>query len=138
VNNLKAGSTRLINELVQLSTEDLCKPVSPPPHCPRLKLLPACQFVHNRYGPMIAPQLLCHPIRWNPPEVTVNDSVVSSVGWLQVSLSQLKSRLSKVEPGATKACCHLYLSPELPPKSKTGKCVITERSRSHSIVLFSL
>jgi len=143
----KAGLTKLItddfqqrtNELVRLSTEDLNKLLSPPPHCPRLQFPLACQFVHDRYGSIIASHLLCHPTRWNPPEPTVDDVTVSLVNWLQLSINQLKSRLSKVELSAIKACCDLYLSPESSPKSKTGKYgVVAECFRSRSVFLFSL
>ena len=143
----KAGLTKLIlddfrrqtNELVQLSTKDICKLVSPPPRCPRLQLPLVCQFVHNRYGTAIASHLLCQPTRWDPPESTVDNATVSSVNWLQVPVSQLKSRLSKVDHNVIKACCELYLSPESPPKSKTGKYgVVAERFRLRSIFLFNL
>lgn len=36
-------------------------------------------------------------------------------------------------------CCDLYLSPESPPKSKTGKyTVVAERFRTRSLFLFSI
>jgi hypothetical protein len=143
----KAGLTKLImddfrrktSELVQLSTDDLHRLVSPPPHCSRLQLPLLCQFVHNRYGTVIASHLLCQPTRWDPPEPTIDDTSVSSVNWLQVPVNQLKSRLSKVDLGVIKACCDQFLSPESPPKSKTGKySVVVERFRSRSILLFGL
>jgi len=142
----KIGLTKLImddfrqhtNELMRLSTEDLRKLVSPP-DCARLQLPLVCQLVRNRYGSVIASHLLCDPTRWDPPEATVTDAIVTSVHWLQVPLNQLKSRLSKVELDEIKACCDLYLSPELSPKSKTGKySVVAERFRSRSVFLFSL
>ena len=143
----KAGFKKLImddfqqhtNELVRLSTEALYQLVSPPPHCPKIRLPLICQFVHERYGPTVASHLLCHSTRWNPPDSMVDNTLLSSVDWLQVPVHQLKSRLSKVEFGAVQACCHLYLSPGPPPKSKTGKyTVVAERFRSRSVFLFGL
>ena len=97
-----------------------------------------CQFVHNRYCTAIASHLLCQLIRWDPPpEPTIGDTSVSSVNWLQVPVNQLKSRLSKIDLGVIKACCDQYLSPESPPKPKTGKySVVVERFRSCLILLF--
>ena len=143
----KAGLTKLImedfrrqvNQLVGLSTEDLCKIVSPPPNCPRLLLLLTCQFVHNRYGTVIASHLLCQPTRWDPPELTADDTTVSSVSWLQIPVNQLKSRLLKVDLSAIKVCCDLYLAPESLPKSKTTKySVVTKHFRLCSIFLIGL
>ena len=144
----KAGLIKLImddfgrqtKELLRLSTEDLYKLIiSPPPHCPRLQLPLVCQFVHNRYGTTIASHLLCPPTRWDPPESTADDVTVSSVNWLQVPVNHLKSRLSNVGLGMIKTCCDLYLAPESPPKTKTGRYgVVAEHFRSRSISLFGL
>ena len=48
----------------------------------------ACQFVHSRYGAVVASHLLCEPIRWDPPKSIANHVVVSSVNWLQTSIDQ--------------------------------------------------
>jgi len=100
------------NQLVWLSPEDLCKTMSPPHHCLKLKLLLACQFVHNQYRSTVTPHLLCQPTHWNPLELMTGDAAVPSVDWLQIPINQLKSCLSKVDLGVIKACCDLYLSPE--------------------------
>ena len=143
----KAGLIKLImddfrrqtNELVRLSVEALRELVSFPAHCPRFQFSLLCQFVHNRYGGVIAPHLLCDSTRWDPPEITADDATIHSVNWLQVPVNQLKSRLSKVDPSVIKTCCDLYLSPALSPKSKTEKYgVITSCFRSRSTFLFDL
>ena len=62
----KAGLTQLImddfreqtSRLVHSSPEDIYELVSPPPHFPRLVLPLVCQFIHNQYGSVTAPQLL--------------------------------------------------------------------------------
>ena len=57
--------------------------------------------------------------------------------WLRVPVDHLKSHLSKVDTGAIKACCDLYLSPNCTPKLKTGRYgIIVERFRSRSLFLF--
>ena len=130
---------RQTNELVRLSIEELRKLVSPPAHCPRSQFPLLCQFVHNRYGSTIASHLLCQSTRWDPPEITADDATICSVNWLQVPVNQLKSCLSKVDPGVIKICCDLYLSPVSSPKSKTKKySVITGRFRSRLTFLFDL
>ena len=69
----------------------------------------------------------------------MDDTVIFSVDWLRVPVDQLKSRLSKVNPGVIKACCDLYLSPKISPKSKTARYdVIAKRFRCRSVLLFSL
>ena len=95
----KAGLTKLIvdgfgrqsNELVRLSIEALYEFVSPPLHFPKLQLPLVCQFVHSRYGAVVASHLLCEPIRWDPPKSIANHVAVSSVNWLQASIDQLTS-----------------------------------------------
>ena len=94
-----------MNELVQLSTENLCRLAFPPPHFPRLQasITAGVQFCAQPLCPHYrAAAVVPSGTRWNLPEAMENDSVVSSISWLQVPLSQLKSRLSKVEPGAIK------------------------------------
>ena len=48
----------------------------------------------------------------------VDEAVVSSVNWLQVTVDQLKSGVSKVDLSMTRKCCNLYLSHNSPPKIK--------------------
>ena len=126
-------------ELVGLSTEELCGLASPPANGPILQLPLVCQLVHKRYGPEVAPQLLCEPTRWNPPEFTEGDAIVPSVNWLEIPVDHLKVRLSKVDSSAIKACCDLYPSRDPTPKSKSAKySAIVERFRSCSLFLFRL
>jgi len=105
------------NQLVRLSTEDLCKVVSPPPDRSRLQLPLTCQFVHNRYSTTIASHLPCQQTRWDPPEQITDNVTVLPVNWLQVPVNQHKSRLSKVDASVIRGCCNLYLSPEAPPQT---------------------
>ena len=131
--------SRQTTELVKLSTEELHKLASPPAGYPRFLLPLVCHLVHERYGPVVAPQLLCEPTRWNPPELMEGDAIVASVNWLQVPIDGLKSRLSKVDSSVIKMCCDLYLSPNPTPRSKTEKYgVIAERFRFRSLFLFHL
>ena len=143
----KARLTKLImddlgqqtNGLVQLSIEELYERVSPPLHFLKLQLLLACQFVHSRYGAVVASHLLCEPIHWDPPKLIANHIAVSSVNWLHTSIDQLKLRLSKVDPSAIKMCCQVYLSPKSLPKSKTGRYgVVAEWFWLCSLSLFGL
>ena len=41
----------------------------------------------------------------------VDEAVVSSVNWLQVTVDQFKSGVSKVDLSMTRKCCDLYLHP---------------------------
>jgi hypothetical protein len=54
--------------LIQSSTADLYRLASPASDS-NCRLLPVCQVVHNRYGNVVASQLLSSPARWNPPQV---------------------------------------------------------------------
>ena len=143
----KAGLTKFImddfsrqaRELVRLSAEELHDLASPPANCPKLQLPLVCQLLHRRYGPAVAPLLLCDSTRWNPPESTEDDMIVSSVNWLQVPIEHLKLRLSKVDSSVIKLCCDLYLSPNQTPKSKAQRySVLAERFRSRSRFLFRI
>ena len=141
----KADYVRLIrddfsqqtNRLIQSSTPDLLRLVSPPADhsTPRLSLV--CQVIHDRYGVVVASQLLCSPARWNPPEFATN--VTSPPAWFQTPLTQLKSRLTKVDPGTFKDCCALYAAPDPVPKSKKDRYdLVIKRFRARSSYLLSL
>lgn len=61
--------SRHTKELIQLSTEGLHNSMSPLANCLKLQLPLVCHLVHKRYGPEVAPHLLCDSTRWNPPPV---------------------------------------------------------------------
>ena len=142
VNLIESDFARQTNELIRLSNSDLLQHVSvsplardPTPQPCRFSLV--CQFVHNRYGAVVASQLLCSQARWNPPEVPEDE--ISQLVWLQTPLTQLRSRLAKVDTGTIKACCDLYFAPSPAPNSKTGRCnAMVQRFRARSLYLVSL
>jgi len=77
-----------------------------------------CRFLHNRYSTVVVAHLLGQPIQLGSPKTA--SGRCSLFGKLATSpVSQLKSRLSKVDLGVVKECCGLYLSPESPPGEYT-------------------
>ena len=102
-----------MKQLIQSSTPDLLQSVLTPSGHSAPQLSSVCQFIHNRYG-TIASQLLCSRTRWNPPEVA-NDGISQPV-WFQTLVTELRSRLTKVDAGAIKSCCDLYVAPNPTPE----------------------
>ena len=124
-------------QLMKLSTPDLLRSVLLPTGCltPRLSLV--CLFIHNQYGAVIASQLLSSQTCWKPPELAGNG--IPSPAWFQTPVTQLRSRLAKVDSGVIKDCCTVYLAPDPTPKSKTGRYdLIIERFRTRLLYLLSL
>ena len=77
---IKNDFARQANQLMGSSTQDLLRHVSPPAGHPTLRLPLVCRFIHNRYGPVVASQLLCSQHVENSP---------SDRGWnLSASLVQ--------------------------------------------------
>jgi hypothetical protein len=143
----KAGYIKLIQEdfvrqthqLVLCSTPELLQQLSVPPPAsdftPRLLLI--CQLIHNRYGSIVASQLLCSPARWNPSPVTEDGT--PQPGWLQTPITQLRSRLLKAGTETIRECCDLYATPDRAPKLKTERYdLIIGRFRARSLNLLSL
>ena len=141
----KAGYIKLIEDdfvrqtqqLVLWSTPDLLQRVSvPASDCtPRLSLI--CQLIHNRYGSIVASQLLCSPARWNPSPVM--EEGTPQPGWFQTPITQLRSRLSKAGTETIRECCDLYAIPDRAPKLKTERYdLIIERFRARALYLMSL
>ena len=137
INVIQNDFARQTNQLIQLSTPDLLRRVSPPVGHSTSRFLLVCQFIHDRYGTAIASQLLCSKARWNPPDV--GEDQILRPTWFQTPLTQLRSRLAKVDAGEIKSCCGLYLAPDPVPKSKTDKYnTIIQRFRARSLYLLSL
>ena len=64
---IKNDFARQANQLTGSSTQDLLRHVSPPAGHPTLRLPLVCRFIHNRYGPVVASQLLCSQHVENSP-----------------------------------------------------------------------
>ena len=142
INIIESDFARQTNELIRLSTTDLLQRVSVSPLACDPTLQPCrfslvCQFIQNRYRTVVASQLLCSQARWNSPEVP--EDKVSQPAWLQTPLTQLRSRLAKVNTVTIRACCDLYLAPSPAPSSKTDRCdVMIQQFRARSLYLVSL
>ena len=121
INLIESDFMLQTNQLMRLSTPDLLRSVAVSPSIgessPRLSLI--CRFIHNRYGTVIASQLLCSPTRWNPPEMT--ESGTPQPAWLNTPVTQLRSRLTRVDAGTVKKYCDMYAVPDPTPKSKTER-----------------
>ena len=119
INVVQSDFARQTNKLIQFSTPELMQCVPPSAGHSTLCFLLACQFIHYQYGTKVASQLLCSCTCWNPPKVA-NDSIVWPT-WVETLLTQLRSRLGKVDTGIIKTCCDLYLMPNPTPKQKTKR-----------------
>jgi len=139
INLIKTDFVLQTNQLTQWSTSDLLRRVSVPPFAsrppPQLSLV--CQFIHDRYGAVVASHLLCSQARWNPPELAADET--SQPVWFHTPPTQLRSRLAKVDTGIIKGYCDLYLAPNPAPKSKTERYnLMIERFRARSLYLLKL
>jgi len=74
VNFIKKDFAQQTSKLTQLSTSELLRYVSPSTGHSTLCFPMVCQFIHNRYGIVVASQLLSSRVRWNPPEVAKDGS----------------------------------------------------------------
>ena len=134
---IKNDFVQQTTRLVQFSISELLQHVSLSPHHSTLRLPLVCRFIHNRYGTVIVSQLLCSLTRWNPPEVPKDGHC--PLAWLQTPLTQIRSRLSKVDPGIIKVRCEMYAVPDSVPKQKTKRYdLIIERFRARSLYLLTL
>ena len=98
--------------LLQMTTP----PLGPQPP-PRLWLI--CRIMHCQYGALVASRLLCSRARWNPPEVAEDRFIQPA--WFSTPVSQLRSRLAKLDVQLVKGCCDLYLAPYSTPRLKTQR-----------------
>ena len=105
INLIESDFMLQTNQLMRLSTPDLLRSLAVSPSIgessPRLSLI--CRFIHNRYGTVIASQLLCLPTRWNPPEMT--ESGTPQPAWLNTPVTQLRLRFTRVDAGTVKKYC---------------------------------
>jgi len=139
INLIQSDFMQQVNQLIRSSTPHLLQRVSMTPFAghPTPQLLLVCQFIHNWYGPVVASHLLCSRTRWNSPEVA--EDRMSQPVWLQTPLTQIRSRLEKVNTGVIKSCCDLYLSPGSVPKLKTERYnLMIQRFRTHPLYLLRL
>ena len=120
------------NALTWTATPDLLQMTMPPPGPqppPRLWLV--CRIVHCLYGALVASRLLCSRARWNPPEVAEDRFIQPP--WFSTPVSQLQSRLAKLDVQLVKGCCDLYLAPYSTPRLKTQRYnFFIERFRARS------
>ena len=99
INLIRSDFAQQTKELIQSSTPDLLRLASPHVDSSMPRLLLICRFIHNRYGAVIASQLLCTQTRWNPPEET--EDGISQPAWLRTPVTQIRSRLTKVNVGTS-------------------------------------
>ena len=101
---------------------------------PRFSLV--CKIAHSRYGTVVASQLLSSQTRWNP--LGVIKDTVSLLAWFQTPVTQLETRLRKVDSKTMKRCCDLHLAPGSTPKNKTERYdVMIQRFRARLLYLLS-
>ncbi|KAF9787111.1 hypothetical protein BJ322DRAFT_1186232 [Thelephora terrestris] len=138
---IKSDYAQQTNNLVQFSAEEILRSVSSTsPNSTdhsKLRFPSICRFIHNRYGTVIASQLLCSLARWNPPDVS--DDGLCLPPWTQTPPSQLRSRLMKVNAATIKSYCDLYAAPNHSPRLKTERYnLLIEKFRARSLYLLSL
>ena len=64
---------------------------------------------------------------------------ISRPAWLNTPVTQLRSRLTKVNAGVVKECCDMYAAPSPTPKLKTERYnLLIQRFRARSLYLLSL
>jgi hypothetical protein len=69
----------------------------------------------------------------------VTQDAIRQPGWFRTPLTQVRSRLTKVNARTIKDCCDLYLAPDSTPKSKTRRYdLLIQRFRARSLHLLSL
>ena len=116
INFIRNDTVQQANQLIMIQspTLDLLRHFPSLPDHPMPRLSSVCRSAHGRYGSTIVSQLLCWQTRWNPPKVEEHE--IPQPTWFKTPPSQLKRRLSKINPETIKSCCDVYLLPE--PTSK--------------------